>query len=890
MFDILSEKSSNAGSAGLWQGSAPMKNNPAILAALCGILLAAPAHSGVVGVDATGTVTSTGVLDPSSRTWKAVGTSFTLDSMTVSSSVSGGTGGSYSNPGGLPIFNDYQHNGGGGTITVTLTGLDDAQTYKLAVMMSQAFGPRGGTATVTTAGASNPPAESADPTAPLSPFAEGNNYVLFEGLHTGTTPGQITFTVTNGPDGIGILNGFEIQNIDPTAPGIRVPASVTGSCNGEPTSLTVKVNNTAATAYNVTGTSYSGPDAALFSDSTTTPLEIPAGGSADVIVDVTPTNGGTKTATLTLTTDDPAVANVDVPLSVAVHDPGVSASPASLAFGSFIVPPGPTPATVNVNNPGYTSALTLTNPQITGTGASAFSVTTLPGSIAAGSSDQIEVTFNPTASGVYQAQLAITTNDTFNPTLTINLSGMVYGGGTPKMQWGFDFTSGTVQDNGGTVDDDSGSSNPGKLLSPGCGTGGTYTSDIPTAGTAIGQARLVTGIGSLDVTGPGGVSTGTGAYSGQALNGLSAAAIEAAGGLTYEIWVKNASSTLGGNLIGLGGMHGIGVRPNVGIGFYWGDNSEFMAPATPIDTTDWTHIAAVMVVKPGTGTKQYSKITLYVNGLRVAEDADGRTLPWFLERGAGVGIHPVLIADDADGLLYEPRISAGTLTPAEFTVVAPPAGIFAQNAVSGTTNAGTTLGLTIPVENTASTGRTLTTPTFSGPGAAFFSVADFPATLTPGARNSILVDFDATASGAGNFNATMTIHSDDPNRPAYQVTLTVEVLGQYTSWADQWVEGQAANLDYDNDGVPNGVEYFMGNTTPGFTPNPAIGTNRTISWPVGASYTGTYGTDYRLETSADLVTWDPVPQNEVGIDSDSIDYTLPLDGPKKFVRLVVTGP
>ncbi|MBN8457503.1 MAG: choice-of-anchor D domain-containing protein [Verrucomicrobia bacterium] len=864
-----------------------MKNKFALLTALFGILLAVPAHSGVVGVDVNGTATSAGVLDPSSRTWKAVGTSFALDSMTVGTSVSGGTYGSYGSP-GIPIFANYLYSVGG-TITVTLTGLDDSQTYNLAVMMSQAFGPRGGAATVTTAGATNPPAESTDP-ANLSTFAEGNNYVLFEGLTTGTTPGQITFTVANGPDGIGILNGFEIQNIDPTAPGIRVPDSVTGSCHGEPTSLSVTINNTAGIAYHVTGTSYSGVSAAQFSDTTTTPLEIPAGGSSNVFVDFTPTTGGTANATLTLTTDDPSVPSVDVPLSVAVHDPEVSVA-TSLAFGSFIVPPGPTPSTISVNNLGLTSALTLSNPQITGTGAAAFSVTSLPASIDADSNDQVEVTFNPAGPGVYQAQLSLDTNDTFNPTVTINLSGMVYGGGTPKMQWGFDFTTGTVQSNGATVTDDTGSGNSGKLLAPGSGTGGTYTSDIPTAGTAVGQAKNVTGVGSLDVTGPGGVCTGTGAYSGESLNGLSAAAVDAAGGLTYEIWVKNASSTLRGNLIGLGATHGIGVRPNVGIGFYYGDNNEFLAPATPIDTTEWTHVAAVMAVKPGTGAKQFSKITLYVNGRRVAEDADGRTFPWFLERGAAIGIHPVLGVgvDDAEGLLYEPRISAGTLTPAEFTVVTPPAGIFATDEVAGSTD-DSTVSLTIEVENTAGSGRTLTEPTFSGPGAAFFTVANFPATLTPGERSSILVDFDANASGPGIFTATMTIHSDDPNRPAYEVTLTVEVIGAYSSWADQWVEGQAANLDFDNDGVANGVEYFMGNTTPGFTANPPISSDRMISWPKGADYSGAYGADYRLETSADLETWTQVPQTNVSIDADSIDYTLPLDGTRNFVRLVVTGP
>lgn len=96
--------------------------------------------------------------------------------------------------------------------------------------------------------------------------------------------------------------------------------------------------------------------------------------------------------------------------------------------------------------------------------------------------------------------------------------------------------------------------------------------------------------------------------------------------------------------------------------------------------------------------------------------------------------------------------------------------------------------------------------------------------------------------------------------------------------------------DHDNDGVSNGIEYFMGLSGSGFTVNPAIATTRAISWPKGASYTGIYGTHYAIETSADLSSWDPVPETSVTIDADSVDYTLPTTGPKGFARLKVTGP
>ena len=63
--------------------------------------------------------------------------------------------------------------------------------------------------------------------------------------------------------------------------------------------------------------------------------------------------------------------------------------------------------------------------------------------------------------------------------------------------------------------------------------------------------------------------------------------------------------------------------------------------------------------------------------------------------------------------------------------------------------------------------------------------------------------------------------------------------------------------DHDNDGVSNGVEYFLGGNTDttGFTALPGVtntGGTLSVTWTKAASYTGTYGTDFVVETSATL--------------------------------------
>ena len=135
---------------------------------------------------------------------------------------------------------------------------------------------------------------------------------------------------------------------------------------------------------------------------------------------------------------------------------------------------------------------------------------------------------------------------------------------------------------------------------------------------------------------------------------------------------------------------------------------------------------------------------------------------------------------------------------------------------------------------------------------------------------------------------------------------TITVLSSpsagYSSWAT--LNGASANLndDHDNDGVDNGVEYFLGgptgNTT-GFTPVPSV-TNTagalSITWTKGAGYDGAYLTDFVVETSSTLSgAW--VPETIGGgnvVDSPTqVTYTFPAGPPysgKKFARLKVTGP
>jgi hypothetical protein len=98
--------------------------------------------------------------------------------------------------------------------------------------------------------------------------------------------------------------------------------------------------------------------------------------------------------------------------------------------------------------------------------------------------------------------------------------------------------------------------------------------------------------------------------------------------------------------------------------------------------------------------------------------------------------------------------------------------------------------------------------------------------------------------------------------------------------------------DSNNDGVQNGVAYFMNAT--GVTTNPSIIGNA-VTWPNGGNIPSTeYGTQFVVQTSLDLVNWADVEIGDLTTNtsgpSGALTYTLPASvlGGKLFTRLVIT--
>jgi fibronectin-binding autotransporter adhesin len=144
-----------------------------------------------------------------------------------------------------------------------------------------------------------------------------------------------------------------------------------------------------------------------------------------------------------------------------------------------------------------------------------------------------------------------------------------------------------------------------------------------------------------------------------------------------------------------------------------------------------------------------------------------------------------------------------------------------------------------------------------------------------------------TDMGSGSWEKIDGAYTWTFNANAGELSLVAPASG-YGSWKGVNAGGQNPGLDWDNDGVANGVEYFL-NSAAGFTANPALGMGNSITWTNGGNIPGSaYGTQFLVQTSSDLDNWADVLVGDLTTNTDStLTYTLTGAG-KRFVRLKVT--
>jgi hypothetical protein len=180
-----------------------------------------------------------------------------------------------------------------------------------------------------------------------------------------------------------------------------------------------------------------------------------------------------------------------------------------------------------------------------------------------------------------------------------------------------------------------------------------------------------------------------------------------------------------------------------------------------------------------------------------------------------------------------------------------------------------------------------------GAGVAYFDVAGTKYTMpfdTSGmtAGTWQLTTMTQTITNSGNL--TLGFYGTTGNAVNVWVDLVSNISvttgggptpGSFADWALTNAPDQDPSEDYNNDGVQNGVAYFMGVTGP--ATNPVLDASNTVTWPMSPTFSGTAV----VQTSSDLSIWTPAsPQPTPS--AGNLTYTLPSGLGKQFVRLVVT--
>jgi hypothetical protein len=184
---------------------------------------------------------------------------------------------------------------------------------------------------------------------------------------------------------------------------------------------TVTVKNTATTTLSISNIAITGRNRGDFAISSTSCGGSLAGGaSCKVSIRFKPTAINDRNANLSITDNGGGS-----PQQASLMGTGtaVSLSPGSLDFGSQMVGTESSPKLVKMTNNGKT-ILTISDIGITGMDNSDFSISskTCGGSLKAGASCSLDVTFKPTAKGTRSADLSISDNGGGSPQI-VSLTG-----------------------------------------------------------------------------------------------------------------------------------------------------------------------------------------------------------------------------------------------------------------------------------------------------------------------------------------------------------------------------------------------------------------------------------------------------------------------------------
>jgi hypothetical protein len=425
----------------------------------------------------------------------------------------------------------------------------------------------------------------------------------YEDLFTGST--------AFSPNWIfGLFDNFVVESLTGTpslaiAPSTAFPPAISP---GESPVGTFEVTNAGLESFSITAATIEGADASQFTLDTPLPMTVPSGSGDTLSITFNPqTPNGLKVARLLVSTDDPAVPQLSLPLQARRQIFTIEGSVTS-PIGTVITEAGSSTGEITLTNQNA-GPVNITTFTPSGANAADFSVAPVPPiSIESGGSAVFTVTFAPTGErGVRSALLEFSTSDAGSPTLSFPVRAR-YTYGPPLIAHY-------------KMDDSTGTS-----LADATGNGATARLEVREAPFGFSQPSLLPGGAGTSVRFLPADATTTGNFSVSTAPHLPT--------VSYALWVRPEAKPSIRRLLhrssiftNPGTLHSLYLTGEGRVVFEVNStlSVESEDAAAPDDTN--THIIVSHVDTDGFGNTTGGQTQLFINGQPVAEnlDAPGQT-------------------------------------------------------------------------------------------------------------------------------------------------------------------------------------------------------------------------------------------------------------------------
>jgi hypothetical protein len=546
---------------------------------------------------------------------------------------------------------------------------------------------------------------------------------------TPTTTGNLTGTLTVSGDGGSspVVANLSASAVSTTQPQISAaPTSISfGSVStGLKGTANLVLTNTGSADLTISLITVTGAEFSI--SGIATPKTITSGQTAQATVTFAPNAAGSASGSIAITSNDPNTPTLNIPLlgtGTTASTGLLSASPASLSFGTVATGTSSSKQVVLTNTGNAAAAISAIS--ASGTGFSVSGLTT-PATLNASQSATLTVTYAPTSAGSVTGTVTVT-SDASNSPLAIALSGTGAQAGLSVSPASFNF--------GSIVD--------GQTKSQSFTVTNTGTASLTIAQlSVIGSSFTVSGLATPATISAGGTATFSVLFAPTTAGALS-------GSVSISSNAPNSPTTVA--------LSGTGVSATVSL-----SASPSSVSFSGINVGS-SSSKSVTITNSGTTSATISQVAVNAKDFT----AGGITTPLSLAVGSSAVLSVTFAPTAAESISGNITLSTSQGTSAVVGVsgssLQPALTITPSSASFGNVTTGSSSSQTIQLTNSGTGTLSITQVSVTGSGFSLGSLS-LPVSLTAGQSQSFNVPF--APSSTGTMSGSVTVVSNAPNSPA----------------------------------------------------------------------------------------------------------------------------